>query len=62
MTILLRQGLCDGEIVEQVSQYSRSHRRHPQGRSERYRHTGQIDTATGYPIFVYTPPRSKLVA
>jgi len=56
MDILLRYGPCDGERWK-VSEYSRSHWRHPGGQHERYRHSGQTDPATGCPIFVHAPLR-----
>jgi hypothetical protein len=52
------QGSCDGEVTS-VGEFCRSLRRHPNGKSERYVHSGLADAATGYPIFVYAPPRRR---
>jgi hypothetical protein len=57
-TILLQNGPCHGERWK-VSEASRFHWRHPAGRHERYRHSGQCDPATGCPIFVYAPRRDQ---
>jgi hypothetical protein len=59
LNILLKNGPCDGERVPKVSEYSRFHWRWPGGRHERYRHSGQVDAATGCVIFVYAPRRSR---
>jgi hypothetical protein len=55
---LRHPGSCDGEVTS-VGEFCRSLRRHPNGKSERYVHSGLADPATGYPIFVYTSPRRR---
>ena len=59
MDILLRQGPCDGEVVQSINESSRSHRRHPNGKIERYVNSGQIDPMTKRLIFVYAPLRRR---
>jgi hypothetical protein len=59
MTVILQNGPCDGERVIRLGEYTRSLRQHPAGQSARYQHSGTLDPASGWPIFVYAPPRQR---
>jgi hypothetical protein len=60
MTIILKKGLCEGEVIGRLPEHTRSHWRHPQGHHLRYLDSGATDLATGHRIFVYSPlPRRK---
>jgi hypothetical protein len=59
LTAILRNGPCDGERIHRLSEYTRSVWRSPAGQHTRYEHSGILDPATGWPIFVYAPLRLR---
>jgi hypothetical protein len=59
MTVILKDSTCEGERVSRLSENTTSVWRHPAGEHLRYVHTGAIDSATGYRIFVHSPLRRR---
>jgi hypothetical protein len=62
MTILLQQAPGSGErtIKIRVRDTDRFHYWSFKGQRRRYQDSGQVDAATGFPIFVYAPRRGKV--
>jgi hypothetical protein len=60
-TILLQQapGSSGRTIKIKVRDTDRFHYWPFQGQRRRYQDLGQVDTATGFPIFVYAPRRGQ---
>jgi hypothetical protein len=59
ITIVLKHGLCDGELISRMPAQTLTHWRHPGGRNLRYQDSGATDPVTGYSIFVYKPLRHR---
>jgi hypothetical protein len=59
MTIILKKGLCEGEIISRLPEHTHSHWRHPGCHHLRYVDSGVTAPATGYRIFDYSPLRRR---
>jgi hypothetical protein len=53
MTVILKNGPFDGELVSRLPEHTSSCWMRRPGQDVRYMDSGMTDATTGYPIFVY---------
>jgi hypothetical protein len=59
MIALLKNGPFDGQRISKLGEETQSRWLHQAGQHFRYVDSGTVDPATGYLIFVYSPPRRR---